>query len=186
MRFPRSPRSKRQGRRCRERRTTRPPPYMRVVDSRAILGTLRFDDHRGIKPEDVSFVGGSMTALLTRSKTLGSDRAVYSRRVHINSCCFLKKREWLEGWRVLRTSADYERDYLLPAPSTNCNGCLRGELRYKSAFAMQNRVFAIAPKRRKFRGCLPRSGPRTDKRFKSESSQTQVLGDNPKEVRDHA
>ena len=28
--------------------------------------------------------------------------------------------------------------------------------------------------------------PRTDKRFKSESSRTQVLGDNPKEVRDHA
>ena len=28
--------------------------------------------------------------------------------------------------------------------------------------------------------------PRTDKRFKSESSRTQVLGDNPKEVREHA
>ena len=28
--------------------------------------------------------------------------------------------------------------------------------------------------------------PRTDKRFKSESSRTQVLGDNPQEVRDHA
>ena len=28
--------------------------------------------------------------------------------------------------------------------------------------------------------------PRADKRLKSESSRTQVLGDNPKEVRDHA
>ena len=52
-------------------------------------GTLRFDDYRSIKPKDVSFTGGSMSALLTRSKTLGSDRAVNSRRVYINSCCFL-------------------------------------------------------------------------------------------------
>ena len=36
-------------------------------------GTLRFDDHRGVKPGDVSFVGGSLSARLTRSKTLGSD-----------------------------------------------------------------------------------------------------------------
>ena len=104
-------------------------------------GTLRFDDHRGIKPEDVSFIGGSMSALLTRSKTLGSDRAVNSRRVYVNSCSSFQKREWLEeGWRVLRTAADHERDYLLTAPSTNCNGCLRAELRYDSAFAIQNRV----------------------------------------------
>ena len=32
--------------------------------------TLRFDDHRGIRPKDVSFVGGSMSARLTRSKIL--------------------------------------------------------------------------------------------------------------------
>ena len=61
--------------------------------------TLRFDDHRGIKPKDVSFFGGSMSALLTRSKTLGSDRAVNSRQVYINGCCCLEKRERLEeGW----------------------------------------------------------------------------------------
>ena len=42
-------------------------------------GTLRFDDHRGIRPKDVSFIGGSMSARSTRSKTLGSDRSVSSR-----------------------------------------------------------------------------------------------------------
>ena len=36
--------------------------------------TLRFDDHRGIRPKDVSFIGGSMSARLTSSKTPGSDR----------------------------------------------------------------------------------------------------------------
>ena len=59
----------------------------------------------------------------------------------INSCCYLQRREWLEkGWRALRTAAGYERDFLLPAPSTNCNGCLHAELRSDSAFAKQNRV----------------------------------------------
>ena len=32
--------------------------YVRVVDPRAILGTLWFDDHRGIKPKDVSLTSG--------------------------------------------------------------------------------------------------------------------------------
>ena len=47
---------------------------------------------------------------------------------------------WKEGWRVLRSAAQYDRDSLLPAPSTNCNGCLPSELRYDTAFAMQDRV----------------------------------------------
>ena len=48
-------------------------------------GTLRFDDHCGIRPTDVSINGGSMSARLTRSKTPGSDRAVSSRKVFINA-----------------------------------------------------------------------------------------------------
>ena len=45
-----------------------------------------------------------------------------------------------EGWRVLGSAAQYDRDYLLPAPSSNFYGCLPSELRYDTAFAMQNRV----------------------------------------------
>ena len=88
-------------------------------------GILRFDDHRGIKPQDVSLVGGSLSARLTRSKTLGSDRSVGSRQFFINAPCFVERRERLhEGWRVLCTAANFDRDYLLPSPTTNCNGCL--------------------------------------------------------------
>ena len=69
-------------------------------------GTLRFDDHRGIKPRDVSFVGGSLSARLTRSKTLGSDRSVGCRQILINASCFIARREWShEGWRVLCMAA---------------------------------------------------------------------------------
>ena len=56
-------------------------------------GTLRFDDHLGIRPKDVSFIGGSMSARLTRSKRLGSGRFVSSRQIYINACCFLEKKE---------------------------------------------------------------------------------------------
>ena len=89
----------------------------------------------------MSFVGGSLSARLTRSKTLGSDRSVGSRQVFIDASCFIERKEWLhEGWRVLCTAADFHQDYLLPSPTTNCNGCHPSELRYDTAYAMQNRV----------------------------------------------
>ena len=127
-----------------------------------------------------------MSALLTRSKTLGSDRAVSSRRVYINSCCFLQKREWLEeGWQILRTSADYEHDYFLPAPSTNCNGCLHAELSYDLAFAMQNRVLHSLQKEGNpvfTRMSTTFWTPHTDRAFMP--SSTKALGV-PKEERDY-
>ena len=82
-----------------------------------------------------------MSARLTRSKTLGSHRSVSARQIYISACCFVERKQWLEqGWRVLGSTAQYDRDYLLPAPSTNCDGCLSSEKRYDTAFAMQNRV----------------------------------------------
>ena len=110
-------------------------------DDHSEWGTYRFDDHSGVKPGDVSFHGDSLSARLTRSKTLGSDRSVGSRQILIHACCFIERREWLqEGWRVLCLAADFDRDYLLPSPTTNCNGCLPSELKYDTAYAMQNRV----------------------------------------------
>ena len=38
------------------------------------------------------------------------------------------------------TNADFDRDYLFPSPTTNCNGCHPSELRYDTAYAMQNGV----------------------------------------------
>ena len=35
---------------------------------------------------------------------------------------------------------DFERDYLMPAPSQNFRGARRMELRYDAGFAIQNRV----------------------------------------------
>ena len=45
--------------------------------------TMRFSDHRGLKPRNVHVTGNTMSANLTRSKTTGD------RMVHMASCCFL-------------------------------------------------------------------------------------------------
>ena len=43
---------------------------------------------------------------------------------------------------MLTSIADFQRDYLLPAPATNYQGCLRREIRYDTAFAIQRKVLS--------------------------------------------
>ena len=119
-------------------------PYYRVHAWWILLqswGTMRFSDHRGPKPSDVQVTGNTMSAKLTRSKTTGDDKDVAFRMVHISSCCYLVSPSWLStGWTLLKSIADFPRDFMSPAPSSNCNGCLRKELRHDIGSAMQNRV----------------------------------------------
>ena len=121
-------------------------PYYRVYAWWILVqswGTMRFSDHRGLKPSDVQVTGNTMAAKLTRSKTTGDDKDVAFRMVHISSWCFLSAPSWLStGWALLKSLADFPRDFLLPAPSSNCSGCLQKELRYDIGSAMQNRVLS--------------------------------------------
>ena len=51
-------------------------PYYRVYAWWILLqswGTMRFSDHRGLKPSDVQVTGNTMSAKLARSKTTGDD-----------------------------------------------------------------------------------------------------------------
>ena len=67
-----------------------------------------------------------------------------SRTVVIDNCCFPVSSTWLStGWALLGSLAEFERDYLIPAPSTNFFGCKRQELRYDAACALQNRVLQV-------------------------------------------
>ena len=62
-----------------------------------------------------------MSAKLTRSKTTGNDKDVAFRMVHISSCCYLVSPSWLStGWTLLKSLADFPRDFLFPAPASNC------------------------------------------------------------------
>ena len=121
-------------------------PYYSVYSRWILLQswcTMRFSDHRGLKPSDVQVTGNTMLAKLTRSKTTGDDKDVAFRMVHISSCCYLISPSWLRtSWTVLKSIADFPRDFLLPALASNCNGCLRKELRYDIGSAMQNRVLS--------------------------------------------
>ena len=104
--------------------------------------TLRFSDHRGTEPNTVTVRAGSWRALLTRSKTIGADRSIVSRPLVVDPCCFTCHADWLTvGWGLLQQHAGYERDYLLPSPTTNLLGFRKQLLRYDTAFALQIRAF---------------------------------------------
>ena len=122
-------------------------PYIRLHSWRTLLqnwATLRFDDHRGIEFASVRVSQLRLQARLTRSKTTGSDKTVLGRPVVVDSICFVSEPRWLEaGWKVMKQIADFERDYLVPAPSRNFRGARRMELRCDAGFAIQNRVLSL-------------------------------------------
>ena len=108
-------------------------------------GTLRFSDHRGLRPQDVRITNNTLDAKLSRSKTTGDDRNVYSRPVRVESCCFVLKPSWIStGWTLLHTTAPFERDNLLLTSAENYMSCKQQELRYELGYALQNRVLALA------------------------------------------
>ena len=53
-------------------------------------GTLRFSDHRGLSPADAQSDSEGFIGKLTRSKTIGSDRAVTMRLVVIAKGAFVR------------------------------------------------------------------------------------------------
>ena len=61
----------------------------------------------------------------------------------IDAACYLHSKDWMHtGWTLLADTANFERDFFLPAPSTNYHGVVHSELRYAIAYAMQNRVLS--------------------------------------------
>ena len=87
--------------------------------------TLRFADHRGLNPRrDFEVRGNAQEARLTHSKTIIADRNLSHRLVLVSEHCYVRKQNWLTcGLQVLSKKADFQRDYLLPAPSGNLKGC---------------------------------------------------------------
>ena len=104
---------------------------------------MRFSDHRGIIPSSVIFRDGTLSTTIVRSKTTGADKGVQYRPMVVDAVCFISIANWMsQGWSLLCSLADFQSDYLLPAPSSNFQGCLRRELRYDTAAAIQRRVIS--------------------------------------------
>ena len=89
--------------------------------------------------------GSQQARILTRSKTNGPDKAVKCRPMFVDSGCGIHHPTWVQmGWCLLQSLAGYKRDYLMLAPSSSLAGSQgQRELRYDTACAMQNRLFAL-------------------------------------------
>ena len=122
-------------------------PYIRLYSWWTLLqnwATLRFDDHRGIEFASVKVSQLGLQARLSRSKTTGSDKTVLCRPVVVDAICYVSEPNWLQsGWTIMKQIADFERDYLMPAPSRNFRRARRMELRYDAGFAIQNRILSL-------------------------------------------
>ena len=118
--------------------------YLRIFGWWVLLqswGTLRFSDHRGLVPKQITVDDTGFTGVLSRSKTLGADKTVGSRRVFVHAACYVRERNWLSvGWSILLEAANFDRDYLLPVPTSSLQGCLQAELLYEAGFAILNRL----------------------------------------------
>ena len=69
------------------------PRYLRIFGWWVLLPNwviLRFGDHRGLLPEHITVSDRGLLAVLSRSKTLGSDKAIGSRPVVVHSVCFIR------------------------------------------------------------------------------------------------
>ena len=101
--------------------------------------TLRFDDHRGIVPEDLEISETGLVGKLSRSKVTGQDKRVAFRVLVIHPSAFVHQKDWLStGWALLMKEAPYARDYLLP---NNCRGLKRTELTYQRHLPSNLRLF---------------------------------------------
>ena len=120
--------------------------YWRIMGWWLLLqawGTLRFDDHRGLLQADVVVDQSGMVAKLSRTKVTGPDKSVGYRMVVVDAAAYLQHKEWMRtGWSVLCQAAPFERDCMLPTPTSNLRGCKCAELQYHTAFAIQSQVIA--------------------------------------------
>ena len=122
-------------------------PYLRLYAWWICLQhwrTLRFSEHRGINPSSILFSGMDFVATLSHSKTLGRDKKVQSWPVVVRGLAFIAVPGWLRaGWDLLKNMADFQRDFLLPTPSSCLKGCLRSELRKDTGSALFHRTLTL-------------------------------------------
>ena len=124
------------------------PVFIRVLSWWLLVqswGTLRFGDHRGLLPREFHVSSAGLQARLTRSKVSGSDKQLGYRSVTIHPSAYVQRESWLfVGWKMLQEGAPHERDYLMPAPTSNYQGFKVKELKYSTAFAVQTHIISTA------------------------------------------
>jgi len=94
------------------------PEGIRVVAWTRLVktyGTLRADDLKRLRPQDVSLRAAGLTGTLTQTKTSGAGRKVRSLPLFVPRVAFLIQPDWLEaGWDLWKVVGPPGRDYFLP------------------------------------------------------------------------
>ena len=134
-------------------------------------------------PKDVSIQNDSLLAKITRSSTIGSDRDLTFCLVVVDAASYVQEPTWLvAGWDPVCRAAPNERDYLLPSPTNDCNGCMSTELSYGFAFTFQSRVITFLTLRGR-RPCNFRVGhhwtPHSGRNFMLSRSRTFTIRPRP-------
>eukprot|EP00434_Breviolum_minutum_P043184 symbB.v1.2.038481.t1/scaffold6004.1/size21842/3 len=93
--------------------------WMKLVKT---WGALRFDDLQKIKPEGLSMLSGRMTTTLRITKTSGPGKRMQELPVCISEHAYIWDASWLKtGFDLLKSEADFERDYLMPQLESDWN-----------------------------------------------------------------
>ena len=80
-----------------------------------VWASLRWSDLQAIIPAELSLVEGRLTTVLRRTKTSGPSRRIKELPVGISEHAYFLRSTWLRvGFDLLRTNANYKRNYLLP------------------------------------------------------------------------
>ena len=114
------------------------PAYMRMYGWWVLLqswGTMRFSDHRGLSPADISFADGSLTGLHGQESVC---EASESGRKFIH----LYTPVALSGMADPVRAGHLQKGLSPSAPAGAYDSCLRTELRYALGYAIQNRLLA--------------------------------------------
>ena len=113
------------------------PKYLRIVCWVRLLkiwGSLRYDCHTHMRPQELLLASNGISTILRRTKTSGGPRRVSELPVHVGKDSFLCNPDWLhKGFKLLQQLAPFERDYLLPRGSRDLTGVAKQMARYEDA-----------------------------------------------------
>ncbi len=103
---------------------------------------LRYDDHRGLSPADVTEHTAHWELTFRRTKTTGLDKAVVTRVGVIDKSAWLLKSDWMsKGWGRWSEMAPAARDYFLCPPGVD-GSCINREIGYTEYAARLRKMLA--------------------------------------------
>ena len=125
------------------------PKYLRIFGWWVLLqnwGTLRFSDHRGLLPEQISVSDRGFFGVLSRSKTLGSDKAILF-PTSDGALSLLHQGERLAESRLDSPdgSCRLQARLLIAGPDNESSGLLTGRTPLLSRFHDSEQIAVLTP-----------------------------------------